>query len=248
MIEAGTDGRTIEAFYEKRTDVTGLPDAPDLVLGSMGNYVFDAKVLIDVVTADAQDEGSSHDIGRDIVPRLVAERAAQVWDFAASAIPGMLRARAGLLARHRHDRRLLRGAHGPDLRGADLQPLQRELADPEAARALPAAKFVHQEPGRTGMALDSMVCAGVVVSGGVVRRSVLSPGVRVHSRAAVEGSVLLHGVDVGHGAIVRNAIVDKQVRIAPGAQVGVDAEADRERFHISDGGIVVIGKGATVDA
>src|SRR4029077_18866906 len=93
---------------------------------------------------------------------------------------------------------------------------------------LPAAKFVHQEAGRTGMALDSMVCAGVVISGGVVRRSVLSPGVRVHSRAAVEGSVLLHGVDVGPGAIVRNAIVDKQVRIAPGAQVGVDAEADRE--------------------
>ncbi len=98
------------------------------------------------------------------------------------------------------------------------------------------------------MALDSMVCAGVVVSGGVVRRSVLSPGVRVHSRAEVEGSVLLHGVDVGRGAIVRNAIVDKNVRIAPGAQVGVDPEADRERFHISDGGIVVIGKGATVDA
>jgi glucose-1-phosphate adenylyltransferase len=99
-----------------------------------------------------------------------------------------------------------------------------------------------------GMALDSMVCAGVVVSGGVVRRSILSPGVRVHSRAEVEGSVLLHDVDVGRDAIVRNAIVDKAVRIAPGARIGVDPEADRKRFPVSRGGIVVIAKGATVDA
>ena len=248
VIEAGTDGRTIEAFYEKRTDVTGLPDAPDLVLGSMGNYVFDAKVLIDVVTADAQDEGSSHDIGRDIVPRLVAERAAQVWDFAASAIPGSSAREQG----YWRDIGTIDAYYEAHMDLISAEPVFNlynerwpilKLHEP-----LPAAKFVHQEPGRTGMALDSMVCAGVVVSGGVVRRSVLSPGVRVHSRAAVEGSVLLHGVDVGHGAIVRNAIVDKHVRIAPGAQVGVDAEADRERFHISDGGIVVIGKGATVDA
>jgi len=93
-----------------------------------------------------------------------------------------------------------------------------------------------------------MVCAGVVVSGGIVRSSVLSPGVRVHSRAEVEGSVLLHGVDVGRDAIVRNAIVDKNVRIAPGARVGVEPEADTSRFHISEHGIVVIAKGATVHA
>jgi glucose-1-phosphate adenylyltransferase len=113
---------------------------------------------------------------------------------------------------------------------------------------LPAAKFVHEKPGRTGMALDSMVCAGVVVSGGVVRRSVLSPGVRVHSRAKVEGSVLLDDVDIGRGAVVQNAILDKQVQVAPGARIGVDAAADRERFPVSPGGVVVIGKGATVDA
>ena len=113
---------------------------------------------------------------------------------------------------------------------------------------LPAAKFVHESPGRTGMALDSMVCAGVVVSGGVVRQSVLSPGVRVHSGADVMGSVLLHDVDVGRRAVVRNAIIDKSVRIAPDAQIGVDPEFDRKRFHISAGGIVVIEKGAVVDA
>jgi glucose-1-phosphate adenylyltransferase len=87
-----------------------------------------------------------------------------------------------------------------------------------------------------------------VVSGGIVRRSVLSPGVRIHSGAEVERCVLLHDVDVGRGAVVRNAIVDKNVRIAPGAQIGVDPAADAERFHLSDGGVVVIPKGASVDA
>jgi glucose-1-phosphate adenylyltransferase len=113
---------------------------------------------------------------------------------------------------------------------------------------LPPAKFVFEEEGRTGIAVDSLVCAGVIVSGGRVRRSILSPGVRVHSFAEIDSSVLLHGVDVGRGAIVRNAILDKNVQIAEGAQIGVDPEADRERFVVSDGGIVVIGKGEKVEA
>jgi len=113
---------------------------------------------------------------------------------------------------------------------------------------LPPAKFVWEEPGRVGSAMNSMVCAGVVVSGGTVRRSILSPGVHIHSHAEVEGSVLMHDVDVGRGAVVRNAIVDKNVTIAPGALVGVDPEVDRARFPLSPGGIVVIGKGQTVDA
>jgi glucose-1-phosphate adenylyltransferase len=113
---------------------------------------------------------------------------------------------------------------------------------------MPPAKFVFSDPGRTGHAIDSMVCAGVVISGGEVRRSVLSPGVQVHSYADVEGSILMPGVVVGRGAVVRNAIVDKQVRIAPDAQIGVDPAADRERFVVSEGGVVVIGKGEAVEA
>jgi glucose-1-phosphate adenylyltransferase len=96
--------------------------------------------------------------------------------------------------------------------------------------------------------MNSMVCAGVVVSGGTVRRSILSPGVHVHSYALVESSVVMHGADVGRGATVRNAIVDKGVRIAAGAQVGVDPEADRARFPVSANGIVVVKKGLTVEA
>ena len=96
--------------------------------------------------------------------------------------------------------------------------------------------------------MNSMVCAGVVVSGGTVRRSILSPGVHVHSQALVEGSVVMHDADIGRGAIVRNAILDKNVRIAPGARVGVDPEADKARFPVSPNGIVVIKKGVNVEA
>ena len=113
---------------------------------------------------------------------------------------------------------------------------------------LPPAKFVVEEEGRTGQAISSMVCAGVIVSGGRVRRSVLSPGVHVHSYAEVDRSVLLHGVEVGRHAVIRNAILDKNVRVADGAQVGVDLDRDRDRFVVSDGGVVVVGKNAVVDA
>jgi glucose-1-phosphate adenylyltransferase len=113
---------------------------------------------------------------------------------------------------------------------------------------LPPAKFVFDDDDRRGQALDSMVCAGVVISGATVRRSVLSPGAFIHSHALVEESVIMQGVDVGRDAIVRRAIVDKNVRIAAGAKIGVDLDADRERFTVSDGGIVVIPKGETVAA
>jgi glucose-1-phosphate adenylyltransferase len=113
---------------------------------------------------------------------------------------------------------------------------------------LPPAKFVFEEEGRTGQALDSMICSGVVISGATVRRSVLSPGVHVHSYAEIESSVLFSGVDVGRDGVVRNAILDKDVVVEPGAQVGVNLAADRDRFAVSAGGVVVVPKGTRVSA
>jgi glucose-1-phosphate adenylyltransferase len=248
VIEPAPDGRTIEAFHEKNPAVAGLADAPHQVLASMGNYVFDAEVLIDAVSADSLDASSIHDIGTNVIPQLVAHGVAQFWDFAESRVPGMTEAERG----YWRDIGTLDTYHDAHMDLVSAEPVfnlyNEEWPILKLHEKLPAAKFVHQEVGRTGMALDSMVCAGVVVSGGVVRRSVLSPGVRVHSRAEIESSILLHGVDIGRGAIVRNAVLDKQVQVAPGAQIGVDPEADRARFHVSPGGIVVIGRAQTVDA
>jgi glucose-1-phosphate adenylyltransferase len=247
VIEAGRDGRTIAAFREKPSDAVGLPDAPDQVLVSMGNYVFSTQTLIEAVTADAADEASTHDLGRDIIPMLVDRGAAGVWDFAQSQVPSVSdRERA-----YWRDVGTLDTYYDAHMDLISVDPvfnLYNEdwpiLSWPEP---MPPAKFVFDEPGRTGTAVDSMVCAGVVVSGGVVRRSILSPRVNVHSYAEVEDSILLHGAEVHRHAVVRRAILDKNVQILAGVKIGVDLESDRERFHVSEGGIVVIPKGQVVD-
>jgi glucose-1-phosphate adenylyltransferase len=248
VIETNAGSHAIAAFREKPSDPVPLPDAPDQVFASMGNYVFTTEVLIDAVTADAADETSGHDIGGNLIPALVARGDAQVYDFSRNDVPGA----------HERERAYWRDvgtldafydAHS-DLISVDpiFNLYNREWPILTWPDPLPPAKFVFCEPDRSGHAFDSMVCAGVVVSGATIRRSVLSPGVHVHSYSEVEGSILMHGVDVGRHAVVRNAIVDKNVRILDGARVGVDAERDRERFVVSPGGIVVIGKGATVEA
>jgi glucose-1-phosphate adenylyltransferase len=248
VIEPDPDGLRIKSFREKPADAVGLADDPDSVFASMGNYVFSADLLVDAVTSDADDPGSNHDLGGNIIPMLVERGEAYVWDFAANAVPGATERDRG----YWRDVGTLDAYYDAHMDLISVEPIFNlyNLEWPILTwhEPLPPAKFVFDEPGRVGQALNSLVCAGVVVSGGTVRRSILSPGVRVHTNAEVVGSVLMHGVDVGRGAVVRNAIVDKNVVIEPGAEVGVDAEADRKRFVISDSGIAVIGKGDTVTA
>jgi glucose-1-phosphate adenylyltransferase len=247
VIETAPDGRRIAAFREKPSDAKPLPDAPDQVYASMGNYVFTADALIDAVTTDARDETSRHDIGGDLIPMLVARGDARVYDFAANEVPGATdRDRA-----YWRDVGTLDAYYDAHMDLISVSPIfnlyNQEWPIHTFPDPLPPAKFVFDEDGRRGHALDSMVCAGVVLSGGVARRSVLSPGVHLHSYAEVEGAILMHNVDVGRDAVVRRAILDKDVRIAPGAKIGVDPDTDRERFKVSAGGIVVIPKGEVVD-
>jgi glucose-1-phosphate adenylyltransferase len=248
VIEVAPGSDRIQAFREKPTDAIGLADAPDTVLASMGNYIFTTAALVDAVTRDESDERSRHDIGGDIIPMLVNRGEANVWDFSQSAVPGV----AGREQGYWRDVGTLDSYYEAQMDLTSVDPvfsLYNEdwpiLTLPDA---LPPAKFVHESPGRVGTALDSLVCAGVVVSGGTARKSVLSPGVRIHSGAQIDQCVLMHGVDVGRDAVVRRAIIDKNVRIDPGAQIGVDADADRARFTVTDAGTVVIGKGAHVTA
>jgi glucose-1-phosphate adenylyltransferase len=246
VIEAREDG-SIAAFHEKPDTAPGLEDDPSMVYASMGNYVFTTQALIDAVRRDADDDASQHDMGGNIITTMVGRGEAAVYDFTRdNDVPGTTDRDRGYW-RDVGTIDAYFDAH-MDLISVDPQfnlynhqwPIY-SWSDP-----LPPAKFVFDDADRRGVAIDSMVCAGVVVSGATVRRSVLSPGVHLHTGAVVEDAVLLHGVDVGRGAIVRRAIIDKNVRVPDGARIGIDAEADRDRFHVSDGGVITIGKGDVI--
>jgi glucose-1-phosphate adenylyltransferase len=247
VIETAADGRAIAAFREKPSDPVGLRDAPDEVYASMGNYVFTTEALIEAITNDAHDETSNHDIGGNIIPMLVGQGAAEVYDFAANDVPGATERDRG----YWRDVGTIDAYFDAHMDLIAVHPIFNMYNGGWPIHSwidtLPPAKFIFDEDGRRGQALDSMVCAGAVLSGATARRSILSPAAHLHSFAEVEDSILLHGVEVHRNAVVRRAILDKNVQIAPGVQIGVDPEADRERFHVSEGGVVVIPKGMVVE-
>ena len=240
VIEA--DGERIVGFHEKPANPAGLADDPDSVFASMGNYVFSADTLVDALVEDAADETSRHDIGGDLIPRLVARGEAYVYDYFRNLVPGTEERDHG----YWRDVGTLDAFYDAHMDLTSIHPVfnlyNQEWPIYSFYGALPPAKFVFDEDGRRGQALDSIVSPGVIVSGGTVRHSVLSPGVRVGAGALVEGSVLMEGVEVGDGAVVRRAIIDKQVVIPAGSTIGVDREADASRYTVSSNGIVVLGK------
>jgi len=223
------------------------PDATGMRLASMGLYIFRAEVLTCSIMDDADRADSTHDFGRDILPSLVDSRLF-AYDFSTNSIPGM----------NEHERGYWRDIGTIDAYWDASQDLvsvspRFSLYNPEwpvfsAYYPSPPAKFVFsdRERNRVGIATDSMVCEGCIISGGRVNRSILGPRVRVNSYSSVRESILFDDVDVGRNARIRRAIIDKGVVIPPGTTIGVDPEEDRRRFMVSERGIVVIPKGAVL--
>jgi glucose-1-phosphate adenylyltransferase len=213
----------------------------------MGNYVFSAQALIDAIEHDGTLEESSHDMGGDIVPYFVGRQDAGVYDFTYNQIPGSTERDHS----YWRDVGTMESYYDAHMDLISVMPVfnlyNHEWPVHTQQVNLPPAKFVHDGEGNQGRTTDSIVSLGTVVSGGIVERSVLSPNVRVHSRALVTDSILLDGVQVGRDCTVRRAILDKSVVVADGASIGVDKQRDLDRgFFVSESGITVVGKGVLV--
>ncbi len=234
----------IVAFHEKPENPIPIPGRPDRALVNMGVYCFETDALVRALIEDST-QLSRHDFGHDILPGMVASRRLLAYPFVDENRKGDAYWRdIGTLDSYY--------AASMDLVAVDpvFNLYDRDWPLRSMPRQLPPAKTVFAQEGadaRRGAALDSLVCNGAILSGGQVERTIVSPEVRVNSYAKVSDSVLMDGVDVGRHARVRRAIVDKRARIGPGAVIGEDPVRDRERFTVTESGIVVIPKGTVVD-
>jgi glucose-1-phosphate adenylyltransferase len=232
-------------FVEKPRDPPAMPGQPDKALGSMGIYIFNTDVMYELLFQDAaKKEASRHDFGQDIIPAMIAG-GSRVFAYP-------FRDENRKEAAYWRDVGTLDAYFQTNMDLIQVDPVLNlyDLEWPIHTHqpAFPPPKFVHTEGDRRGAAFDSIVCQGAIISGGQVYRSIVSPGVRVNSFALVEDAILFDGVDVGRYSRIRRAIIDKEVRIPSGFEIGWNREVDLERgFTVTDEGIVVVAKGEDLE-
>ncbi|MFI9600088.1 glucose-1-phosphate adenylyltransferase [Streptomyces sp. NPDC004069] len=240
VVTPGSDGQAVQRFLEKPAEPPGLPDDPEHVFASMGNYVFTTKVLVEALQRDAEDDRSVHDMGGSILPRLTDRGEARLYDFGAHHVPGETSRDQG----YWRDVGTLDAYYDAHMDLIAERPAfnlyNRDWPIYTHSGQLSPARF-----NAGGIAGESIISAGCLIRGQVTR-SVLSPGVRVDPGAVVQGSVLHDNVRVGRGAIVRGAVLDKNVEVPPGATIGVNPERDAELYTVSPGGVIALGKGQHV--
>ncbi|HEV8322966.1 MAG TPA: glucose-1-phosphate adenylyltransferase [Myxococcota bacterium] len=247
VIHTDADGRMLD-FVEKPAEPPPMPGDPERALASMGNYIFKASALIRELTRDAAAE-SAHDFGKNIITGMVKSGGpCFVYDFMSNEVPGVTGREKGYWV----DVGTLDAYFAASMELVSVVPVFNLYNPMWPIRTVRQhhgpTKFVFNTDDRRGFAVDSLVCEGCIVAGGQISRSILSPGVRIHAWSQVDDSVLFDGVEVGRYARVRRAIVDKGVVFEEGATVGYDAEHDRARFTVSEGGVVAVPKGVRVAA
>jgi glucose-1-phosphate adenylyltransferase len=238
VMAVDTEGRIV-SFLEKPADPPGMPDNPDLALASMGIYVFSTKFLFDQLRRDAADPHSNRDFGKDLIPYLVKHGKAIAHRFSESCVRSGFEAEA-----YWRDAGTLDAYWQANIDLTEVVP-PLDLYDTEwpiwtYAEVTPPAKFVHDGEDRRGQAISSLVSGGCIISGAMLRRSLLFTGVHMHSFARVEESVVMPYVDIGRGARLHKAIIDRGVRIPDGLVVGEDPIADTERFRRTETGVCLI--------
>ncbi|WP_394823269.1 glucose-1-phosphate adenylyltransferase [Pendulispora albinea] len=246
VVEVDAKGKIV-AFHEKKKDAPTMPGRPDMCLASMGNYLFKTDALVRELEADARLEESAHDFGHDILPRMVAA-GQEVWayDFATNRVPGEDSPNLG----YWRDVGTVDAYWQAQMDLIETHPqfnlYNKRWPIRTGATHDPPAKFVFRDEAqaRVGTATESLVSHGCIISGGRIHRSVLSVGCRTNSFSEVVESVLFEGVQIGRYARIRKCIVDKDVEIPQGAEIGYNLEADRQRFAVTDQGVVVIPKRA----
>lgn len=249
VIEIDSDGRIL-AFHEKVKDPPGMPGNPDMCLASMGNYIFHTDTIMLALDDDAGREDSTHDFGHDILPKLVADGlAVYAYDFATNQVPGEDPYNLG----YWRDVGDIDAYWEAQMDLIAIQPLFNlyNMRWPMRTGMThdPPAKFVFREEAqaRMGIATDSLVSHGCIISGGRIHRCVLGVGCRINSFSEVDESILFDGVRIGRHVRIKRAIIDKDVEIPPNTVIGFDKEQDRRRFFVTDGGTVVIPKRAKIE-